>query len=179
MSDPSGPDNTVPPVGEPTPPPITPPAEPPAEPSEPVPATEPQPAPAPEPPAEPQPAPAPEPQPEPQPEPEPAPEPEPKQETLVDAIADLLQMAVNYLRQETAGVMRDKVVLPGQQLGMFVAFALAAAFTLALGVGFIAVSVLLILAHYLGWPGALALIGALLLIGAALFTYLKVRSIQT
>lgn len=103
---------------------------------------------------------------------------EPKSETLVDAIADLLQMAVNYLRQETAGVMRDKVVLPGQQLGRLVAFAFAAAFLLALGIGFIAVAVLLVLAHYLGWPGALALIGVLLLIGAALFTYLKVRSIQ-
>jgi len=115
-----------------------------------------------------------------QPASEPGPEAaeEPKKETLVDAIADLLQMAVNYLRQETAGVMRDKVVLPGQQLGRLVAFAFAAAFLLALGIGFIAVAVLLVLAHYLGWPGALALIGVLLLLGAALFTYLKVRSIQ-
>jgi len=91
----------------------------------------------------------------------------------------LLQMAVNYLRQETAGVMRDKVVLPGQQLGRLIAFALAAAFTLSLGIGFVAVALLLVLAHYLTWPGALALIGALLLIGAALFTYLKVRSLQS
>jgi hypothetical protein len=90
-----------------------------------------------------------------------------------------MQMAVNYMRQETAGVMRDKVVLPGQVLGAFVAFALAAAFLLALGIGFIAVAVLLVLAHYLGWPGALALIGVLLLIGAGVFTYLKVRSLQT
>jgi hypothetical protein len=55
----------------------------------------------------------------------------------------------------------------------------AAAFLLALGIGFIAVAILLILAYYLTWPGALALIGALLLVGAAVFTYLKVRSIQT
>ena len=103
----------------------------------------------------------------------------PKPETLIDAVADLMQMVVNYMRQETAGVMRDKVVLPGQQLGMLVAFALAAAALLFLGIGFIAVAVLLVLAHYLGWPGALALIGVLLLIGAGVFTYLKVRSIQT
>ena len=102
----------------------------------------------------------------------------PKPETLIDAIADLMQMVVNYMRQETAGVMRDKVVLPGQQLGMLVAFALAAAGLLFLGIGFVAVAVLLVLAHYLGWPGALALIGVLLLIGAGVFTYLKVRSIQ-
>jgi hypothetical protein len=110
----------------------------------------------------------------------PAPEPEglPRSETLVDAIADLLQMAVNYLRQETAGVMRDKVVLPGQQLGMLIAFAIAAALTLFLGIGFVSVAILLVLAHYLGWPGALALIGVLLLIGAGVLTYLKVRSVQ-
>jgi hypothetical protein len=124
--------------------------------------------------------PDPEPTPPPDPQPEPEPEPDaPKPESLVDAIADLMQMAVNYMRQETAGVMRDKVVLPGQVLGAFVAFALAAAFLLALGIGFIAVAVLLVLAHYLGWPGALALIGVLLLIGAGVFTYLKVRSLQT
>lgn len=105
-------------------------------------------------------------------------EPPPKPESLIDAIADLMQMAVNYMRQETAGVMRDKVVLPGQQLGRLVAFALAAAGLLFLGIGFISVAILLVLANYLGWPGALGLIGAVLLIGAAVFTYLKVRSIQ-
>jgi len=110
---------------------------------------------------------------------EPKPQPEPKPESLIDAIADLMQMAVNYMRQETAGVMRDKVVLPGQMLGRLVAFAFAAAFLLALGIGFIAVALLLLLARWLGWPGALGLIGAVLLIGSAMFTYLKVRSIQT
>lgn len=101
-----------------------------------------------------------------------------KSESLTDAIADLLQMAVNYLRQETAGVMRDKVVLPGQQLGKMVAFALAAAFLFALGLGFVAVALLLLLAHSLTWPGALGLIGGVLLVGAAVFTALKVRSTQ-
>ena len=103
---------------------------------------------------------------------------EPKPESLIDAMADLLQMAVNYLRQETAGVMRDKVVLPGQQLGKMVAFALAASFLLALGLAFVSVALLLLLARYLTWPGALGLIGGVLLVGAAVFTTLKVRSTQ-
>jgi len=162
MSDSVADTTPPPPDGEPTPAPS-------------VPVGEPAAAAAPESPPEPEVAA----QPQPQPEPEPQAEPEPKPESLVDAIADLLQMAVNYLRQETAGVMRDKVVLPGQQLGRLVAFAFAAAFLLALGLGFIAVAILLVLAYYLTWPGALALIGVLLLLGAALFTYLKVRSIQT
>jgi hypothetical protein len=101
-----------------------------------------------------------------------------KPESLTDAVADLLQMAVNYLRQETAGVMRDKVVLPGQRLGMMVAFALAASFLLALGLGFLAVALLLLLAQYLTWPGALGAIGGVLLVGAAVLTALKVRSMQ-
>ena len=112
------------------------------------------------------------------PGPEPDAEPDVKPESLAGAIADLLQMAVNYLRQETAGVMRDKVVLPAQQLGAFVAFALAAAFLLTLGLGFVAVALLILLAQWLTWPGALGAIGAVLLIGAAVFTVLKVRSIQ-
>lgn len=108
----------------------------------------------------------------------PAPAPEAKRESLTDAVADLLQMAVNYLRQETAGVMRDKVVLPGQRLGMMVAFALAASFLLALGLAFVAVALLLLLAQFLTWPGALGAIGGVLLVGAAVLTALKVRSLQ-
>jgi hypothetical protein len=116
--------------------------------------------------------------PAPQPEPEPTPQPEPKSESLTDAIANLLQMVVNYLRQETASLMRDKVVLPGQRLGGMLAFALAASFLFAVGLAFVSVALLLLLAKYLTWPGALGLIGGLLLVGAAVFTYLKVRSIQ-
>lgn len=102
----------------------------------------------------------------------------PKSETLIDAVADLLQMLVNYLRQEASELMRDKVVLPGQKLGTMIAFAFAAAFLLALGLGFVAVALLILLAQWLTWPGALGLIGGVLLIGAAVFTYLKVRSTQ-
>jgi hypothetical protein len=174
MSDPTDGDNVVPP---------NPPAENPTPAETPVPES--QAAPPPGANAEPQPAPAPGSEPGaadagPAVGAAPAeePQPEPKPETLTDAIADLLQMAVNYLRQETAGVMRDKVVLPGQQLGMLVAFALAAASLLFLGIGFIAVGALILLAQYVGWPAALAIVGVLLLIGAAVFTYLKVRSIQ-
>jgi len=110
---------------------------------------------------------------------QPQPEPEPKRESLIDAVADLLQMIVNYLRQEAGALMRDKVVLPGQRLGSMIAFAFAAAFALALGIGFVAVALLLLLARWLTWPGALGLIGGLLIVGAAYFTWLKVRSIQT
>lgn len=112
------------------------------------------------------------------PAPEPAEEPSPKSESLIDAVADLLQMLVNYLRQEASELMRDKFVLPAQKVGTMIAFALAAAFLLALGVGFVAVALLLLLAQWLTWPGALGLIGVLLIGGAALATMMKVRSTQ-
>jgi hypothetical protein len=113
------------------------------------------------------------------PEPPAPEEPVIERESIVDAVADLLQMVVNYLRQETAGIMRDKVVLPGQQLGMLIAFAMAAAALLVIGLGFLFVAFLMVLAGYVGWPAALAIVGAAILIGAGVLTYLKMRSIQT
>ncbi len=113
------------------------------------------------------------------PEPPTAEEPVIERENIVDAVADLLQMIVNWLRQEAAGIMRDKVVLPGQQLGMLVAFAMAAATLMVIGLCFLFVAFLMVLASYIGWPGALAVVGAAILIGAGVLTYLKMRSIQT
>ena len=105
--------------------------------------------------------------------------PVPERENIVDAIADLLQMLVNWMRQEAAGIMRDKVVLPGQQLGMVIAFALAAATLLVIGLCFVFVAFLMVLAFYVGWAAAFAIVGAAILIGAGVLSYLKMRSIQS
>jgi hypothetical protein len=102
-----------------------------------------------------------------------------ERENVIDAVADLLQMVVNWLRQEAAGIMRDKVVLPGQQLGMLIAFAMAAAVLLVIGLCFLFVSFLMVLAGWIGWPGAFAVVGTSILVGAAILTYLKMRSIQS
>ncbi|NTU70420.1 MAG: hypothetical protein HGB10_01145 [Coriobacteriia bacterium] len=107
-----------------------------------------------------------------------APDPGPQRESLADAIADLLQMAVNWLRAEASDLMRDKVVLPTQQLGLTLASAMAAAALMVIGLGFVFVAILMVLAKYLTWPGALALVGTLILIGAGIFTYIKMRSVQ-
>jgi hypothetical protein len=87
-------------------------------------------------------------------------------------------MCVDWFRSEAADVMRDKVVLPMQQLGLTVASASAAGCLVVIGLMFIFVAVLLILAQWLGWPGALLLVGGLILAGAGVFTYIKMRSIQ-
>ncbi len=105
-------------------------------------------------------------------------EPLPERETLADAIADLLQMFVNWLRAEASDIMRDKVVLPVQQLGLTLSSAAAAGCLVVIGLIFIFIAILLVLAEWLGWPGALTLVGAVILVGAGIFTYVKMRSIQ-
>lgn len=109
----------------------------------------------------------------------PSPEPEgPQRPTVADAIADFVQMFVDYVRQETEGVVRDKVVLPTQKAGQVVAFAMAAAAVLFLGIGYISVAAMMVLAAYVGWPAALFLIGGVLVLGAAGLTGLKMRRMQ-
>ncbi len=103
---------------------------------------------------------------------------EPPRENLIDAIADLLQMFVDWMRAEASDLVRDKLVLPVQQLGLTLASAGAAGCLVVVGLHFIFVAVLLILAEWLGWPGALLLVGGLILTGAGIFTYIKMRSIQ-
>lgn len=107
--------------------------------------------------------------------PEPGP---PDRPSVADAAADLVRMFVDYVRQETEGVVHDKVVLPTQKAGQVVAFALAAAGVLLLGIGYLSAGLLMLLASFIGWTGALFVTGGLLVLGAAGFTYLKVRSMK-
>lgn len=117
------------------------------------------------------------------PEPEPsAPNPPesdaPERAGVIDAVADFIRLFVEYVRQETGDVVHDKVVVPTQKAGQVVAFALAAAMVLFLGIGFIAVAALLLLAGLMGWPGALLAVGGVLVLGAGGLTYAKTRSMQ-
>jgi len=97
---------------------------------------------------------------------------------IIDAVYELIETAVAYVRTQTEDIMRDKVVLPAQKLGFAIASATAAGCLFSLGVGFISVGLLILLAHFITWVGALCLIGSVLVIGAGVFTYLKVRSMQ-
>lgn len=112
------------------------------------------------------------------PPPEPPSEEPPEAPSVADAAADLIQTAIDFARQETEALIREKVVAPLQQLGLAVSSASAAGCLAVLGIGFLSVALLLVLAGWLGWPGALALIGGVLLVGSGVFTYVKVRSMQ-
>lgn len=110
--------------------------------------------------------------------PQPGPAEENPRATVADAVADFIQMFVDYVRQETDDLVRDKVVLPTQKAGQVVAFALAAALVLVLGIAYISVSAMMLLAYFVGWIAALAIIGSVLVAGSAGLTYAKMRSIQ-
>lgn len=98
--------------------------------------------------------------------------------TVIDAAADLLQMIVDFLRQEVATIVREKVALPLQMVGLTAAWASAAASCLVIGLAFIAVALLMLLASVVGWPGALLIVGGAFVLGSIIFTLLKVRSMQ-
>lgn len=119
-----------------------------------------------------------EPEPQPMPPPEPKPEPKSGYELLIDSIADLLQTASDWVRQEAGSIVREKVVLPIQKLGLTLASASAAGCLLVVGLTFIAVALYLVLASAVGHPGALAIIGGVYVIAAAVFIVIKVRSMQ-
>ncbi|MBI5230687.1 MAG: phage holin family protein [Coriobacteriales bacterium] len=113
--------------------------------------------------------------------PDPPPEPgktPPERTPLIDAVSDLAQSAVDYARTQAEDLMRDKIALPLQKLGLTLASGTAAGCLFVLGIGFISVGLLIGLAQLITWVGALCLIGAILCIGAGIFTYIKVRSMQ-
>lgn len=97
---------------------------------------------------------------------------------IIDAIADLLQTIVDWLRQEAEAVVRDKVVAPVQRLGLTLASALAAACLAAFGLVLIGVAAFIALADRLTYPGALALVGFVYLVAAAGFAIVKARTMQ-
>ncbi|MBN1192899.1 MAG: phage holin family protein [Coriobacteriia bacterium] len=99
-------------------------------------------------------------------------------EGIIDAVADLLQTVVDWLRQEAAAVVREKVVLPVQRLGLTLASAVAAGALLVFGLMFIAVALFLLLAEWVSYPGALLIIGGVYVLVSLVFLVIKVRLIQ-
>lgn len=106
---------------------------------------------------------------------------EPKKDSIaaiIDSVADLLQTATDWVRQEAESVVREKIVAPIQRLGLTLASASAAGCLAVVGLIFIAVALFLLLAEWLTYPGALLAIGAVYLIGSIIFVIIKVRLMQ-
>lgn len=97
---------------------------------------------------------------------------------VLDQLVDLLQTVRDWVRQEAEAVIKEKIVPPLQKLGLTIASASAAAALLVIGLIFIAVAAIVGLSQWLGVPLAFFLIGLVFVIGAGLFTYMKVKAMQ-
>jgi hypothetical protein len=97
---------------------------------------------------------------------------------IIDQLLDLLQTARDWIRQEAEATVKEKIVPPLQKLGLAVASAFGAVTFFILGLIFVVVAAIVALSQWLGVPLAFLIIGAVLLIGAAVFTSVKVRSMQ-
>ena len=108
----------------------------------------------------------------------PAPEPSPEHPTIIDQFADLLQTASAWVRQEVGDVVRKKVVLPLQRLGLTVASAQAAGCLLVVGMIFIEVGAIMLMGEWLGYPVTFLIIGGTAVLGSIVFLAIKMRLMQ-
>jgi len=99
-------------------------------------------------------------------------------ESIIDALADLLRLATTYVRQQVETITREKVVLPLQKVGVAIGAAFAAGCLLVIGLIFVAVAVVIGLGHLIGYGWTFFLIGAVFLIGSAVFLVIKGRNLQ-
>ncbi|MBN2405371.1 MAG: phage holin family protein [Coriobacteriia bacterium] len=99
-------------------------------------------------------------------------------EGIIDAVADLLQTASDWVRQEAETVVREKVVKPIQRLGLTLVSASAAGCLLVVGLIFIAVGLFVLLGEWITYPGALLAIGGVYVLVSLVFIVIKVRMMQ-
>lgn len=97
---------------------------------------------------------------------------------LIDSATDLIGTVVSYARQETGDLVHDKVVIPGQKVGVTIGLAITIGILVATGALFIATGVLLVLANWLGWPGALFAVGGVLVVASIITVVIRSRSVQ-
>lgn len=97
---------------------------------------------------------------------------------IIDAVADLLQTIVDWLRQEAEAAVREKVVLPLQALGFTLFFGLAASGLMMAGLFMFSIATLLLLAQWVGWPAALYIISGTMLVSSTVALYFRQRTVQ-
>jgi hypothetical protein len=99
----------------------------------------------------------------------------PQRESIIDALADLLQMASDWVRHEAETTVREKIALPLQNVGIAVGSVAAAGCLAVFGLISIAIALFMVLGRLITYPGAFGLIGAVYLIGAIVFIVISQR----
>jgi hypothetical protein len=101
--------------------------------------------------------------------------PAPERPRIVDAVIELLQTTVDWLKQEAETTVREKVALPLQKVGLAIASASAAGCLLAFGLVLVGVALFMLLGQWLTYPGALLLIGGVYIVASIVFVIIKAR----
>lgn len=99
-------------------------------------------------------------------------------EQIVEAAADLLQGASDWLRNEAETTVREKVVIPLQRLGSAFVVASTAMMVLLLGLTVLAAGFLVFLGESIGYVAALWIIGGVLLLIALITLATVVRGMR-
>ncbi|GAB4279505.1 MAG: hypothetical protein Kow0056_12750 [Coriobacteriia bacterium] len=106
---------------------------------------------------------------------------------VIEQVADLLESAATWLRQEVREIVRTKVILPLQRLGLTLAAAQAAGCLMVVGLLWIEVAAVILVGVWfhgrgLSWPAAYGvtfmIIGGVAVIGSAVFIAIKTRWMQ-
>jgi hypothetical protein len=97
---------------------------------------------------------------------------------VIDASADFLVAGRDYIRQEAEGVLREKVAPPLAEVGVTVASMWAAVTFLILGLIFIGVAAIIFLSQLVGPALAFLIVGAIYMIGAGIFLFIKIRQVR-
>lgn len=85
-------------------------------------------------------------------------------EQMVEAAADLLRSASDWLRQEAESTVREKVVAPLQRLGLTLAAAYTAANLFVIAILLLLIAALVHFGQSFGYAAVLAVMGAGLLV---------------
>jgi hypothetical protein len=103
---------------------------------------------------------------------------QPERPSILDEIADLLQMASDWVRQEAGSVMKQKVILPLQGVALMASAAQAAAALLVIGLIFVEVGMVMLMGEWLTYPVAFLVIGGVTLLGSLTFLVIRFKLVQ-
>lgn len=96
----------------------------------------------------------------------------------VDAVGDLVQMFVDYVRQQADDIMQSKIVQPAQKLGISISSITAAGCLFVLGLLWLSVGAFVALGLWLGWAIACVIVGGLLILIALVLYAISRRNRQ-
>lgn len=99
-------------------------------------------------------------------------------EETVDAVGDLVQMFVDYVRQQADDIVQTKVVGPLQTLGIAISTLSLAGCMLIFGLLWLSVGAFVALGMWLGWAIACVIVGGIYVLLALVFYVISRRNRQ-